>query len=360
VLEEVPVMIIGGLDIHRAQITYDIVDSETGEVSSGQIRPATRLGLSEWLRGRFAGRDDVWLALEACTGWRFVVEELRRAGIEPHLAEPAETAAKRGPKQRAKTDGADAGHLRQLLWEQHFLGGKRLPECWIPPLHLLEVRTLARLYVSLMAQRKQWLQRVQAQLYHQGVPAIEGVASLPGRMALYQAELSAAGRQMVETALQVISALDQQITPLRGQLQGLGRAIPGARALKEAHYGIGDLIAVIIWSEVGDCRRFRHSDQVVRFAGLDVTVYSSAGKRSPGHLSRQGSPVLRWALYEAAESAARKSSPEHAYYEAAHKRHRGGKRATISIARMLARRCYHSLRDLGDGALAPAQEKQAA
>ena len=76
---------------------------------------------------------------------------------------------------------------------------------------------------------------------------------------------------------------------------------PGCQAL-QCHYGIGPLCAVIIWAEVGDARRFATSGQLVRYAGLDVTVYSSAGKRSPGHLSRQGSAQLRWAAFEEAKS----------------------------------------------------------
>ncbi len=58
-------------------------------------------------------------------------------------------------------------------------------------------------------------------------------------------------------------------------------------------------------AELGDARRFRNGDAVVRYTGLDVTVYSSDGKRSPGRLSRQGPEVLRWALFEAAKSSAR-------------------------------------------------------
>jgi transposase len=53
--------------------------------------------------------------LEATTGWRFVVEELDRVGAAVHLAEPAETSGRRGPKKRAKTDWADARRLRELL-----------------------------------------------------------------------------------------------------------------------------------------------------------------------------------------------------------------------------------------------------
>jgi hypothetical protein len=63
---------------------------------------------------RFDGQA-LEVALEATTGWRFVVEEVRRVGAEVHLAEPAETSAVRGPKKRAKTDWADARHLRELL-----------------------------------------------------------------------------------------------------------------------------------------------------------------------------------------------------------------------------------------------------
>ncbi len=109
---------------------------------------------------------------------------------------------------------------------------------------------------------------------------------------------------MVDTALDAIDHLTGLVDPLRARLQRIGRGHPGLRALRP-HYGVGALSAAIIWAELGDCRRFSSSDQAVRFAGLDVTVYSSDNKRSPGHLARQGSPELRWALFEAAKSAAR-------------------------------------------------------
>jgi transposase len=75
--------IIGGLDVHRKQLTFDYLQTETGEVQTGQIRPATRENLRSWL-SRFDGKQAAF-ALEATTGWRFVVEELQRAGCEPHL-----------------------------------------------------------------------------------------------------------------------------------------------------------------------------------------------------------------------------------------------------------------------------------
>ena len=63
--------IVGGMDIHRKQVTFDYLDLVTGEVKCGQIAPADRAGLRAWLR-RFDGVPGVAFAVEACTGWRYV------------------------------------------------------------------------------------------------------------------------------------------------------------------------------------------------------------------------------------------------------------------------------------------------
>src|SRR6266540_1616301 len=96
------VTIIGGFDVHRAKITFDYLDTETGEVTRGEIRPATRGVLRGWF-GRFAGHADVAFAVEGCTGWRFVVEEMVAAGVAPHLAEPADHGDPARP-QEARED----------------------------------------------------------------------------------------------------------------------------------------------------------------------------------------------------------------------------------------------------------------
>jgi hypothetical protein len=86
------VTIVMGLDQHRAQITADGIDTSTGEVSRARVAPAHRAGVREFV-SRFRGQE-LEVALEATTGWRFVLEELRRVGAVVHLAEPAETAAR--------------------------------------------------------------------------------------------------------------------------------------------------------------------------------------------------------------------------------------------------------------------------
>src|SRR5919197_2077061 len=159
--------IVMGVDQHRAQITAEWIDLVSGEISRARVRPADRGGVRRFL-ARFAGQQ-LEVALEATTGWRFLVEELRAVGAVVHLAEPAETAARRGNKKRAKSDRADARHLRELL----MIG--RLPESWIPPDHLLDLRAKVRLRHTLVNQRGEWQQRIQAVLYHHGLPQRHGL-----------------------------------------------------------------------------------------------------------------------------------------------------------------------------------------
>lgn len=336
--------IVMGLDVHRQQITFDALDTDTGEIRRGRIRPADRETVRHFLRG-FEGQQ-VEAALEATTGWRFVVEELRAAGAGAHLAEPAETRSRRGTKRRAKTDRLDALHLRDLLVEG------RLPESWVPPEHLLELRSKVRLRKTLVDERTAWQQRIHAQLFHHGLPQSSGLLARERRAELARLELPEAGRLQIETAFALIDSITGRLAPLEAELRSFARRQAGCRALRQ-HYGVGELTSVAILAELGDARRFSSSRLAVRFAGLDVTVSKSDQRRAAGKLSHQGSPVLRWALFEAAQCACRAGSPDHDYYAAASAR-LNPKRATLSVARKLARRAHHTLRELGDEGLAPA------
>ena len=336
--------IVMGLDQHRAQITAEWIDTSTGEISRARVAPADRAEVRRFL-ARFRDHE-LEVALEATTGWRFVVEELRRVGAVVHLAEPAETAARRGNKKRAKNDRADARHLRELV----MLG--RLPESWIPPDHILDLRARVRLRHTLSEQRGEWQQRIQAVLYHHGCPQRRNLMTDEGQRWLAAQPLPACARQQVTVALAMIDALDAQLAPLNKELRAYARRQAGCRALL-GHFGIGELTAVTILAELGDAGRFSSSREAVRYAGMDITVHQSDMRRAAGHLSRQGPPALRWALFEAAQSAARAGSPDRDYYRQTAER-LGANRACLSIARKLLKRSYHTLRELGQEALQPA------
>ena len=112
--------IVAGFDVHRRQITFDALDTDTGELMRGRI-DATPSAVERWA-ARFEDRE-VQVALEACTGWLFVSRALERAGAVPHLAEPVETHAQEFVSlDKGVNDREDARWLRTLLAE------KRLPE----------------------------------------------------------------------------------------------------------------------------------------------------------------------------------------------------------------------------------------
>jgi transposase len=264
-LEEVPVPIVGGLGIHRKQSTFDCLDTGTGQVRRGQVSPADRAHLRAWL-ARFAGREDVAFAVEGCAGWRYVAGELAAAGVTAHLAEPAGTAFARGRKRHAKTGKTDARHLRMLLAEG------RLPECWIPPGHLLECRALLETYHDLRREHTAWVQRIHAVLFRQGAPAL-GAGPLrtgQGAAALRAAAagcLSPAGQLQGATALEVLEALEAPMHVVRRQLLDAARHLRGAKVLAARLDGVGPFAALAMTCWLAGAERFSCSRKAVRFAG---------------------------------------------------------------------------------------------
>jgi transposase len=348
VMGEEPGAIVAGFDVHRRQITVDALDTATGEVWRGQIE-STPAAVEEWV-ARFPGRL-VHVAVEACTGWLFVCRALERCGAVAHLAEPVETSALRGRKRRAKTDRADAKWLRQLLWEG------RLPEAWLPPEHVRQWRSRARLRNTLVDERTSWTQRIRATLYHHGVAgAPDELRTLTGRQFLAGLELPVDARERITTALEIIDLLDAQLAELERDLRALARHQAGCRALM-TQYGMGEISSLVTLCELGDVSRLHASRQAVRMAGIDIGVHRSDRHAQLGKLTRQGSAPLRWALFEAAQSASHTGSPDYADYHALKARGLSHTRACLTIARKLARRSYHILRALGPAALEPPDQR---
>jgi hypothetical protein len=256
--------IVGGLDIHRKQITFDCLDTETGELHRGRIAPADRAHLADWLARHIIDGAEAHLAFEGCTGWRYVAEELARAGVVGHLAEPADTAALRGPKRHAKTDRADARHLRELLIDG------RLPQCWIPPAHILEARALLETYHDLRTEHTAWVQRIHAALFHQGTRPCPGLRTAEGQAelaAITATELSVVGQLQVAIALAMLTALEDHLDKVHRQLLSVARQLggregaPGAAIRGGPDHRVGvDLLAgrggpVLLCPQGGPVRR---------------------------------------------------------------------------------------------------------
>jgi hypothetical protein len=152
--------------------------------------------------------------------------------------------------------------------------------------------------------------------------------------------------------LEIIDMLEIQLSGIERDLRTLARHQTGCRALM-GQYGMGELSALVTLVELGDVTRMHASRQAVRMAGLDIGVHRSDRHAQLGKLTRQGSAPLRWALFEAAQSACRPASPDDADDHALKDRGLSHNRASLTIARKLARRCDHLLRALGPAALDP-------
>ncbi len=150
----------------------------------------------------------------------------------------------------------------------------------------------------------------------------------------------------------MIDTLERQIHQIERGLRRIARHQAGCQALM-TQFGVGELIALTFLSELGDATRMTSSRKAVRFAGLDIGVHRSDQTSRVGKLTRQGSSPLRWALYEAAQSATRRQSPDYAHYHALRASGMTHTRASLTIARKIARRSYHLLHNLGPDALAP-------
>ena len=304
--------IAGGMDIHRKQIIFDYAGLRPGRWCAVRSpRPACGICGPGWngskaspmrrSRSRRAPGGGMWPR-----SWP-------GPGVQAHLAGPADTAAARGRKKRAKTDRADSRLMRDLLLQG------RLPGCWIPPEHVLECRALLETYHALRREHTAWVQRAHAVLFHQGATRLRegGTGTAGGRELLREiaaGQLSPAGQQQISLYLRMLEVTEAGLDALRGQLTGAARSLAGAKTLREQLYGVGPVTALALTGRLGGTGRFSPARNAVRFAGLDITVYSSAGKRCPGHLSPQGPPVLRWCAYEAGKVHAHGQAPDHGYY----------------------------------------------
>jgi hypothetical protein len=231
-----------------------------------------------------------------------MVEDRQAVGAEVHLAELAETSALRGPKTRAKTAPQGARRLRELLQ------AGRVPESWIPPEHILELRSKVRLRHMLIEQRGEWQQRIQAQLYHHGVPRrrqllVGRAARLarvpevarrhppadPGRASDDRCHRRSAwpARWGAARAGARSTRLLGAYAPLRHRRDHLARDPGGARRLP----------TFLLLAPRGPLRRHGHHRLGVR---------PQARSRSA---LQQGPPTLRWALFEAAQVARRPVHP---------------------------------------------------
>jgi transposase len=320
-----------GIDLHRRR---SFVTAITGD---GEVSVRRRIDNDpEAFLELLGDPDGTHVALEATYGWEWLAELLEDAGFDVHLAHPLRTRAIAAA--RVKTDAVDAAMLAQLL------RAGLLPEAYIAPRELRDVRELLRHRVGLVAMRTAIKNRMHAILARHGV--IHQHADLfgkAGRQFLAGLELRQAPRQRLESLLALLDDFNREIDAAASEIDRQAKADDRVRLLCQIH-GIGRYTAMLIIAEIGDVRRFPTARHLCAWAGLTPTVRSSDGKARLGHISRQGSSILRWAVVEAAQHVPTRGGPLREQFERIAKR-RGRRVARVAVARQILTLCYYGLRD---------------
>src|SRR5205809_604455 len=220
-------MLYAAIDIHKHAFQAAVLDAESGEVVEERFA-ADRESLTRWTE-RWRGRV-VAVAIEATTGWRWVWRELEREGFDVHLAEPVQTRALLGRRHSAKTDRLDARWLARLLAKE------MMPESWIPPAQIQELRVRTGLRKALADDRRRWGQRLHAHLLHEGWPCSRSnLLRPPGLRWAAALKLPEHARLQVDSLLAVMAALEEQLDRVDGELRRFARADQRCQALQSIY-----------------------------------------------------------------------------------------------------------------------------
>jgi transposase len=320
-----------GMDVHRKRSQVALLDHDGTQLLNRNL-PNDPAELTAVL-GRLEPGTPV--AFEAAYGWGWVVDLLGELGLEPHLVPPSRCKAI--ASARLKDDKVDAHTLA------HLLRADLLPEAWLAPQAVRDQRALLRHRAALVRVATMQKNRVHAVLADRGIRVPERLWTTAGRTWLADLDLPAVQRLIIDDCLELIDQLTPVVARLERDLLAHARPDPRVQALV-AVPGIGKITAMTLVAEIGDIGRFVTARKLCAWAGLTPAVRNSDRKVRHGHITKQGSPWVRWVLDEAAHKA--KSRPPFAHFYAQCAARRGPKIATVAVARKLLARAFHVLKEV--------------
>jgi transposase len=320
-----------GIDLHGRRSVVVRMD-EAGETLSTVAIENDPVALS--LEVAKAG-PDAEVAIEATYGWYWAVDLLEAEGARVHLAHPLGLAMLR--HRRVKNDRKDATHLADILR----MG--RLPEAWIAPADLRELRELVRYRAKLVALRTGLKAQVHATLGKEGVRSpYSDLFGVAGNRMLDALELKPAYAQRVASLRELIEVYDRQVAVFERETQARLARHQGYQAIQQIH-GVGRVLAALFVVEIGDAHRFPSARHLCSWAGLTPRHYESDTTVRRGSITKQGSKLVRWAAVEAVARQRGATKIQADLRKIAERR--GKSIAKVAAARKLLTLVYYGLRD---------------
>jgi len=316
-----------GVDLHK-QTSQVAILADTGEITQHRL-PNDRTVIKSFFREL---PTPARIAIEATGTWWWIVDLLESLGHDVSLSHPKQTRAIAAA--RLKNDRVDAQRLAVLL------RANLLPTVWIPPQPVREARELVRHRLHLVQIRTRVKNHLLALLARRNLRAHCGQSwlSVRGRQELERLSLGETPGRIVENCRKLLQLLDDQIRGLEIALIERFHDDPHVQRLQTIP-GIGRFLATLLVIELGDIRRFPSAKHLVSYVGLVPRVRASGERVRLGHISKEGSPILRWALVVAATQAARQPGPLQHWHRQVLVR-RGPMIARVALARRLLALVY--------------------
>lgn len=321
------------VDLHKHYFQVAAVDAHYQVVLAPR-----RVELADWSRWhRIHLRPTDQVVIESTTNAWHVYDELAPMVSRVVVANPLQV--KWIASARVKTDTQDCLRLAKLL------AADLVPEVWVPPLHVRDLRALVNHRSRLVAQRTRLCNGVQSILQRHNIAAPAGDPCLEGKRAWWDAiEVSYAERLRIEHSFATLDHLGPQIASLDEALRRQATQEPWGQM---APYliqlpGIGPIIAMTVLAAIGDISRFPTASHLVGYAGLGASVHDSGTTHRTGRITKQGRRELRHVMVEAAWTAVNSQPHWKATFERLERRMVRTK-AIVAIARKLLVVVWHVL-----------------
>lgn len=320
-----------GIDLHRRRSVIVVLNDDGDRVSWCRI-DNTPANLAAEVLAAGPGAE---VAMEACWGWYWAADVIAECGARLHLAHPSGINAYEN--RRVKNDVRDATLLADLLR----MG--RLPEAWVAPPEIRELREVVRYRAKLGRLRSGLKAQVHQTLGKEGViPQLDDIFRGNGPRWLDGVDLADAYLERVESLRDLIEVYDRQIRHCDAWTHRRLRGHPGYQAV-QALRGVGPVLGAVFVAEIGNVHRFEHPGQLCSWAGLTPRHRESDAHVQRGNITKQGSRLLRWAAVEAVSGAVR--DPQIASVKARVGARRGRNIGRVAAARRLLTLVYYGLRD---------------
>lgn len=327
------------LDVHK-HYTWARVENDQGhklfECKLAHSRGTIKNFTKQWSPG-------TPVAVETVGNWYWVVDEIEAGKGSPQLVNARLAKLMIGSVN--KSDKLDAKGMNRL----QRVG--TLPTVWIAPSAVRDARELPRTRMVLSKQRTQFKNRIHATLSKYGLK-VEGVSDAfgkGGRRIIEElcSKLPPHTEQALRLMLDELDHVETNLKTIAGQMQQAFAPCAETTYL-QSEPGVGEMLAVVIWTEIGTIERFGRAEQLASYAGLVPRENSSGGKVRYGRVRKDVNLYLKWAFTEAANSAVlnrERCQYRHVarLYENV-KARRGHGKAIVAVARHLAEASFWMLK----------------